>query len=441
MERTAFAIKRLKDDTSKLLITLTTQPAAWKQVARNMDISFVTLEEPTHASATGKKGQHVIKRNEIDRPNRIAKIKREINARDADADEQTFFQSLKQSVVSVFPEAALVPLDVGNSDRTKKVRIITSDNFKKDTEFFTADCVGCHADGHLLINTTAKVREGVRTVTDISVETKVKGRLGIELNVRGSMEYDFNIINTFFKAAVPLSGIPEMAEVDPKFIPGPGFRAYGQFEGKIDFGFEFDVDIRQSFKVEGLGEDGRKPDDPVSNRLDIKPFADASLIANATLEPYFRIGLGIGISILDEKVSAGFFAGYQLIAPLTLGLSAMTSDAGTCPGGDGKASVFIDTKVIFQHGWNLGVKIKGGEMLEVLYKYFNLGYFETWHIVKEIPIFNQCVSLGDEYEKAKQFLEEQIKKVGATPRVKRPHGMAYRFTSRGLIAVPSYEGT
>ncbi|KAK6541750.1 hypothetical protein TWF694_007539 [Orbilia ellipsospora] len=440
MERTAFAIKGLKEDTGKLTITLTKQAATWKQVARNMDINFATLEKPRSASA-GKQKQHVIKRNEIDGPkpyeNRVAKVKREINARDTD-EEQTLFNSLKQSVVQMFPEAALVPLDVGSSDRTKKIRIITSDNFKKDTEFFTADCVGCHAEGHLMVNTTAKVREGVRTVTDISVETKVKGRLGIELNVRGSLTYDFNIVNTFFKAAIPLSGIPGMAEVDPQFIPGPGFRAYGSFEGKIDFGFDFDVDIHQSFKIEGADEN-KKPDDPVTNKLDIKPFADASLVANATLEPYFRVGLGMGISVLDETASAGFFAGYQLIAPVTLGLSATTTEAGTCQG-NGKASVFIDTKVIFQDGWRLGVKVKGGEMLEVLYKFFNLGFFETWHNIKEVRVFNKCVSLGEEFEKAKQFLSEQIKKVGATPRVKKPQNVKYRFTSRGLIAVPAYEG-
>ncbi|EPS36131.1 hypothetical protein H072_10321 [Dactylellina haptotyla CBS 200.50] len=428
MERTAFDIKSIRDDSKSMTVTLSKVAAPWKKVAANMDISLKNYAGPVKGGNSTK-----IHKNEP-RPyqNRVARIKRELEAR---ADDASFFDDLKQSVVQAFPEAVLIPLSAGNSDPSNKARIIQSENFKQDAEFFTADCVSCYAEGSVNVNTDAQVRDGVRTVTAINVETKVKGRLGIELNIRGFMQYDFNIINTFFKTAVPFSNIPGIANINPTFLPGPGFRIYGTFEGKINFGFDLDVDITQNIKISGSGEDGQKPEEPTANKMDITPFADVTLSGNGTFEPYFRIGVGLGVSVLEETASAGFFVGYRLVAPITAGMKMTSTDVGTCEG-SGHTSVYLDTKISFQDGWKLGVKVEGGKFLDVLYDYFNLGYFEAWKTIKELQGFSKCFSLGDAYDGVKKMIEDSIKEEGKTVEPIKPDPKP-KFWGP-ITGVPSY---
>ncbi|KAF3904237.1 hypothetical protein ABW21_db0208923 [Orbilia brochopaga] len=437
MQRTAFEIKSVNKDEATSTIILAKITAPWEKVARNMDLTLENIEAPAKRRKRANEGV-AVHRKSIHHPTQIRRLKRSIEAREEDSDS-SMFDSLKQAIAQLFPEAVLVPLSAGSPDPSNKVRIITGENFKPGAEFFTADCVGCYAEGNLLLNTTAQVREGVRVVTNINLATKVKGKLGIELTVRGFVQYDFNIINAFFKAAVPFSSIPGIAEIDPTFLPGPGFRVYGSFEGKIYFGFDFDIDIHQSLKVTGTGDDAQKPNDPIPNKMDIKPFADATLIANGTFEPYFRVGIGLGVSVLNEKVAAGLFVGYRLITPMTLGMKATTTDVGVCEG-EGKLSAHIDTKIAFQDGWKLGVKVEAGKFIEVLYKFFCLGYYESWNTIKEFPVFSKCVNIGAKLDETKKFIDESVKtgKEGAQKPDSQKPNPPPRLGFSALTRVPSF---
>ncbi|KAJ6256468.1 hypothetical protein Dda_8330 [Drechslerella dactyloides] len=422
MQRTAFEIKALKKDDSTSTVTLTKIATPWEKVAKNMDLTLESLEKPAKRIKRASNRRGPAERRYRNYESQTGRLKREIEVREeGDAsDDLTMFDGLKQSIAKLFPEALLVPLSAGSPDPSNRIRIITGENFKEGAEFFVADCVGCYAEGNIMLNTTAQVRNGARVVTNVNMGTKVKGKLGIELTVRGFAQYDFNIINTFFKTAVPFSSIPGIAEIDPTFLPGPGFKIMGSFDGKVYFGFDFDIDIQQSVKVLGTGDDSQKPDKPISNKMDIKPFADVTLVANGTFEPYFRIGVGLGVSVLDEKVSAGLFAGYRLITPMTVGMKATTTDVGVCEG-TGKLSAHVETKIAFQDGWKLGVKVEAGKFIEVLYNFFCLGYYESWNTIKELPILSKCVSIGDKVDEIKKFIDGKLKEGSGKPDGQKPN--------------------
>ncbi|KAK6524208.1 hypothetical protein TWF694_005865 [Orbilia ellipsospora] len=173
-------------------------------------------------------------------------------------------------------------------------------------------CTGCYVQGDVDFN-MGVFWNGEAPRLEVNFVTNVKGKASLDIDAKVTKEVDFNPAAEVANAFLKTTKIGKLFKVLPEVTNGLGVILKGEATTGVNFP-SIEVNLSK-FNFEMSLEAGKKPQFAMKNwREDSIKVAEPKfkgINVDLQVNPYFRLGYGIGAEFLSGKAKLGFFAGLE----------------------------------------------------------------------------------------------------------------------------------
>ncbi|KAK6540596.1 hypothetical protein TWF694_007991 [Orbilia ellipsospora] len=177
-------------------------------------------------------------------------------------------------------------------------------------------CLDCHFNAKSEYRVWLKRTEGGDPTVGFYFKPNIDTQLKLKITAAPAlplMAKDFNLGELALELLVPEYGVQNLAKFLPEALPGPGLEVIGKIGFTITTGFRLNTgsaSIRAESVSSSQGGTSIQPKD--LHTLDFKGIHEVGEVSlSAEFNPYYRLGLGIGVVLFDGSFKAGVFAGWK----------------------------------------------------------------------------------------------------------------------------------
>ncbi|KAF3921000.1 hypothetical protein ABW20_dc0107496 [Dactylellina cionopaga] len=353
-DRTSFKITAVVSDESTLTATLTKEKASWNETAQKFQLKLSTIETPAGAleyhsrTAVIKRDSNLAKRDVFTlglavvacnlpsfltflvsecEPYRIITNPSQAFANIGDGFKNEFRKELAGKMASGASKfEAKIPapwsFSWGNRSETKEIAHFLGSYAALEVDTKVA-CVGCFAESRPTLNLEL-TRVGDTADIDILLQPNFKSKLDIAVQGSIGLSTDLNGLALPIQAYLDSIAVGEFINVMPDIANGPGIEVKGTLDLDLDLGFEVDT---------GKGAIGMHIGDQITftssgwDTMKINPISNIRKASvKGEINPYIRVGIGLGFDILGGVFKRGAFAGLEIKRKTTNTLGKNTGE-------------------------------------------------------------------------------------------------------------------
>ncbi|KAK6543023.1 hypothetical protein TWF694_006953 [Orbilia ellipsospora] len=223
-------------------------------------------------------------------------------------------------------------------------------------------CIDCYFKANGNYRAWVKRTDAGQPTVGFFFQPNIDTQLKVKITASPTLplaQKDFNFGELALRVAVPEYAAQNLVRFLPDAMPGPGIDVRSRISFTVTLGFKLNTGTA-SIGAGVASQDGSTVEaknlDTVNLQL-IKELNELSVIGE--INPYYRLGLGVGVSLFDDSFQAGVFAGWMFYLRNRIEVCMNPATTGAKPKFsfsseyrvDAGIQVFLSTKFAFNLDW------------------------------------------------------------------------------------------